>query len=410
MARTETLSAQEALEYVVELGSALMSAGCPTHRLEELLDSVAKAQGFSADVFAVPTGLFVTLRGAEGTPPVFSMARVSTWSTDLHLLGQLDEVVTDVASGVLSIPEARARIRALKQAPPLWGRGAKVLAGMGASAGSVVSLGGSSWTDSLLAGVGGGLLALLLTSPRRQPGVRVLENFLGGLLAGLVAMAATLVWPGHARDALVLAIIIPLLPGLVLTTGLAELTYRNLVAGSSRLFHAGVTLLSLVFGIGAVVTLEAKLGLSPGAAAPREAAGLLWNLAALGLSSVSYGVLLGLSRKELGVAVGSCAFVWVSTWLSRYFLVDLAIFAVAFALAAAANAYARITSRPAQLFLMPGMLLLVPGVVGFRGLDALLRGDVAAGSAQLADLLLVSGALVTGLLVANVVVPPEKTL
>ncbi|MEW5742320.1 MAG: threonine/serine exporter family protein [Myxococcota bacterium] len=410
MQRVEPLSPQVALEYVVALGSALMSAGCPTHRLEELLGSVAKAQGFEADVFAVPTGLFVTLRGPEGAPPVFSMVRVSAWETDLHLLGRLDEIVTDVAGGVLSVPEARERIRELRQAPPRWSRRARVLAGMGASAGSVVSLGGSTWSDSLLAGIGGGLLALLLTSSRQQPGVRVLENFLGGLIAGLVAMTATLVWPGHSRDALVLAIVIPLLPGLALTTGLAELTYRNLVAGSSRLFHAGVTLLSLVFGIGAVVALEAKLGLSPGAAAPKEAAGLLWNLAALALSALSFGVLLGLSRSELVVALSSCAFVWVSTWVARTFVVDLGIFAVAFALAAAANAYARITARPAQLFLMPGMLLLVPGVIGFRGLDALLRGDVAAGSAQLADLLLTAGALVMGLLVANVVVPPEKVL
>jgi uncharacterized membrane protein YjjP (DUF1212 family) len=406
---SEPLSAQVTLDYLVDLGSALMSAGCPTYRLEELLGAVAKLQGFEVDVFAVPTGLFVTLKVPDGTQH-FSMVRVSEWSTDLHLLGELDVVVNDVVNGLLSVPEARARIRELKAGPPQWSKVAQLAASTGAAAGSVISLGGTTWSDSLMAGLGGGLLALVLQFSKQQAGVRVLQNFLGGLIAGLVALVATVLWPGQSRDALVLAIIIPLLPGMVLTTGLAELTYRNLVAGTSRLFHAGMTLLSLVFGIAAVVALEARVGLQPGAAAPREQAGLLINLVALAMTSVSYGVLLGLSKKELRVAIASCAFVWASTWLARFFFVDLAIFGVAFALAAAANAYARITSRPAQLFLMPGMLLLVPGALGFRGLEALLRGDVSAGSAQLSNLLLVSGALVTGLLVANVVVPPQKVL
>jgi uncharacterized membrane protein YjjB (DUF3815 family) len=245
----------------------------------------------------------------------------------------------------------------------------------------------------VLAGIGGGLLALVLARTQREPRMRVLENFLGGLIAGAVALAATLVWPGHSRDALVLAIVLPLLPGLTMTTGLVELVYKNLVAGSSRLMYAGVTLLSLVFGIAAVVTLESYLGLSPGAAAPREAAGVAWNLLALPVTAVSIGGL-----------------VWASTWLARLVLADLSLFAVAFTLAASANAWARVTARPSQLFLVPGLWLLVPGVLGFKGLDALLRGDVTTGTAQLSSLLLVSGALVTGLLVANVAVPPQKVL
>ena len=354
----EPLSPQVTLDYLVELGSTLMSAGCPVYRLEELLIAVAKLQGFEADIFAVPTGLFVTLK-TPGGKHFFQMVRVSQWTTDLHLLGELDVLVNDVANGLLTVPEALERIRALKAAPPQWSKRAQLLASTGAAAGSVVSLGGTTWTDSLMAGLGGALLALVLQSTKQQPGMRVLENFLGGLIAGVAALVASVLWPGQPRDALVLAVIIPLLPGLVLTTGLAELTYRNLVSGSARLFHAAVTLLSLVFGIGAVVALEARFGLQAGRALVREPAGFLFHLAAL---------------------------------------------------AAAANAYARITSRPAQLFLMPGMLLLVPGALGFRGLEALLRGDMAGGTDQLSNMLLVSGALVTGLLVANVVVPPQKVL
>ncbi len=404
------LSPRETLDYLLELGEALLASGCSIWRLEELLTAVARRQGCELEVFAVPTGLFITLQPGGGEAPLMSMVRLSHWGTDLQRLAALDELVNEVADGVESIPEARARIRRLTQAPPAWPTVARLLAGVGVSAGSVVSFGGSSWKDSLLAGVGGGLLSLMLLRTRRRPQLRVLENFLGGLLAGAVALAASLLWPGHAREALVLAIIVPLLPGLTLTTGLLELTHRNLVTGSSRVLYAGVTLLSLAFGIAAMVSLEGFVGLAPGAPLAREAPTWWGHALALAVTAVSIGVLVGASRRDLPVTIASCALVWACTWAVKPTLSDLSPFAVSFVLAAGANGWARASGRPAQLFLVPGLWLLVPGALGFRGLEALLRGDMALGGAQLSNLLLVSGALVTGVLVANAAVPPQKAL
>ena len=57
--KEEALSPHLLLDYLVELGTALMSAGCPTHRLEELLVTVARHEGRwvgqPADISAVPS-------------------------------------------------------------------------------------------------------------------------------------------------------------------------------------------------------------------------------------------------------------------------------------------------------------------------------------------------------------------
>jgi uncharacterized membrane protein YjjB (DUF3815 family) len=60
--------------------------------------------------------------------------------------------------------------------------------------------------------------------------------------------------------------------------------------------------------------------------------------------------------------------------------------------------------------MVPGILFLVPGSVGFRSFASLLESDVVSGVETAFRMALVAIALVAGLLVANVVVPPRKAL
>ncbi len=405
----ERLSPQLLLDYLVDLGTALMSVGCPTHRLEELLVVVARHEGHQCDVFAVPTGLFVGMRTPEGETSMTTMVRVQEWTNDLERLTVLDQLVNEVVARTLTIPEARVRIREVLAQPPAWSKPMQLLASAASSAGAAVSFGGSL-SDAVLAGLGGLLLRAIMYGLSQEPGVRVLENFIGGLVAALTAWVSTLVWPGHGREVLVLSIIIPLLPGLTLTTGLSELTYRNLVAGTARLMHAAVTLLSLVFGIAVVVALENAMALHSPPALPREPGA--WWVQVLGIffASFGFGVLLGLPAKKLRISLAAGVLVWGLTALTRPLPGAQSAFLCAFALGLVANVAARLTQRPSQLFLMPGLFLLVPGALSFRSLETLLSGDAIVGISGLADVVLVACALVMGLLVANVALPARKVL
>lgn len=409
MPRSKELSAQLLLDYLVELGSALMSAGCPTHRLEELLVALAGHEGHFADVFALPTGLFISLRTPQGEASLLAMVRVTTWSNDLERLAELDELMNAVADGKLDIPQARVRIREVQKKPPVWAAPWMLLAAIASSAGAAVTFGGDL-IDAALAGAGGLVLRLSMLRLSASSGVRVLENFIGGLVAALTAWFASVVWPGHSREVLVLAIIIQLLPGLTLTVGLSELTYRNLVAGTARVMHAGVTLLSLIFGIAVVVSFETSLGAQTTATIAREAAPFAVQLLALLFASFGFGVMMGLPPRRLFIAFMSGGLVFTITALTRPLPTAHAVFLNALVLGIGGNLFARVTSRPAQLFHMPGMLLLVPGALSFRSLDTLLAGDAVVGIRGVADVILVAVALVMGLLVANVALPARKVL
>ncbi len=405
----EPLTTHLLLDYLVELGTGLMEAGCPSYRLEELLAVLALHEGFEVAAFAVPTGLFVSVKTPQGEAPAMAMVRVRDWRTDLETLALLDEVMNAVVDRKLTVPEARARLRTIHERPPTWPMSMQLLGAFGASGGAAVSFGGG-WSDFFLAGAGGIVLRGITHVARNLSGGSFLDNFVGGAVAALVAWVATLLWPSHSREILVLAIIIPLLPGMAVTTGLTELTSKNLVSGTARLMDAGVTLLSLVFGIALVVGFERWVGLTSVPAEPMVPAFWVWQVVAWLAASASFGVLLGMPRRLVPLAMASGFIVWAATTLTLRLPPAGASFIGAVTLGAASNFYARLSKRPAQLFLLPGLLLLVPGAFGFRSLDALLRGDYVSGASQAVDMVLIAAGLVMGLLVANIVLPARKIL
>tara|TARA_B100000795_G_scaffold219674_1_gene174043 strand:- start:264 stop:449 length:186 start_codon:yes stop_codon:yes gene_type:complete len=58
--------------------------------------------------------------------------------------------------------------------------------------------------------------------------------------------------------------------------------------------------------------------------------------------------------------------------------------------------------------LMPGIILLVPGSVGFQSLSLLVEKNILAGLDTAFMMSFVAVALVTGLLLASLIVPPRK--
>jgi uncharacterized membrane protein YjjP (DUF1212 family) len=400
----------ELIAYLVDLGGALLSYGCPTHRLEQLLHEVAEMEGYAVDAFAVPTGLFISLAGPGVDQPLVRMHRGKEWGTDLSRLAQLDAIFNDVLARRLDLESARRALDELETRPPLYPRAASVLAATGAAGAAAVFFRGRLLEVSVAA-LGGLLVSLVRLVLGRRYRTALLQDFIGALLAAGVAWGASALAPDLAREVVVLSVVILLVPGMALTTGLAELVHKNLVSGAAKLMETLVAFLSIVFGIAVMVALEGMVGAPPKSAPVLGEPGLLFNAVALLVTSAGFCVLFQVPRRLVPGALLSGAIGWVVTALGvRAFPGSMAAFTAAFVVAALANASARITQRPAQVFLLPGLVLLVPGSFGFVSLESFLRGDFLPGAAKAFEMFLTASAIVTGLLVANVAVPARKLL
>src|SRR5262249_27563350 len=89
---------------------------------------------------------------------------------------------------------------------------------------------------------------------------------------------------------------------------------------------------------------------------------------------------------------------------------ELGGFIGALVLGVGSNLYGRLQDRSSMGPLVPGLLILVPGTVGVGRLSKILEGDVVSGVATAFKMALIAVALVTGLLLSNLVFPPRRTL
>lgn len=401
----------ELADVLVDVGATLLAHGCATHRLEAVVGLIAADAGCQCDVFAVPTGLWLMLRGPTGEAPVTRMVRVKEWAVNLDRLAAVDRIFNDVLDKKLTFAEARAAIDEVERRPPPYPAAVRWAAPAIAAGASAVFFRGG-WPEVFVATLAGALLVVVGTLLRRRPGGTLLADFIGGLIAAGVALAATHARPELSREVLVLSVVILLVPGMSLTTGLSELANKNLVSGASRLMDALVIFLSILFGIAVVIGVEQLLGLPPHALAATRPDPPLWlQLGALAAAAGAFVVLFSVPRHYVAWALISGAIGWIVTGeATRYLPSSLAAFCASVSVMLYANACARVSQRPAQIFMMPGLILLVPGSFGFLSLEAFLRGEFLGGAAKGFEMFLIAGAIVTGLLVANVVLPAKKLL
>lgn len=392
---------------VLNLGRALLHVGSPAHRLESSMQIMADRLGLQAEFFSTPTALIVSL--GDGDQQQTFLARSEPGSANLSKLADLTEVMEDLNEGRIDPLQADERVRDIDAAPPLYGSLLQVLAFV-LIGGGVASLLGGGWRESLMSAPLGAVTGLTVLWMRRHlersrlimPMVAALITFLGSVWCGI---------EGHtALMPAILAAMIPLLPGMDLTTAARELSTGHLVSGSSRLSFSVTVFALLAFGLvlGGMAG-QALVGPVELTVASHQPA---W-LPIIGLVMAACGLMMLIqahTRDWFWILVASFV-AWIGSGLGDWFDAPIiGAFVGGISVGLVGNLYVRFTARPSSILHIPGLILLVPGSIGLRSLATLLQDDVVAGveTAILAGIIAV--ALTTGMILASVLVPPRTTL
>jgi len=397
---------EASVAFVLALGRALHRYGTPAYRLEQGLTNVCTRLGLEAEVFTTPTAIIMSF----GAPTELRtrMMRVDGGELDMGKLAQIDALAEDVVAHRVSAAEGVARLDAIIAGAPEFGR-ALWTAMHGVTAGAIaVFFGGAAADIAAAAAIGLVLGVLAQFATRSTDQARVFE-LVGAAVAAFAASLAAAVWPAVTPPLVTVAALIILLPGMSLTVAMTELATRNLIAGTARLMSAVIVLLELVVGVAlgerAAQTIVAVTP-TPPAALPDAAHWLAVVVASIGIA-----IVVQARRRAFGWILVACVAGYAGSragtaWLGG----PLGTLVGALALGVLANVYARWLDRPAQVVLVPAVLLLVPGSMGFRGMSSLLDKDTLTGVETLFAMFVVAIAIVAGLLVANAIVSPRRSL
>lgn len=390
---------------VLRLGRAFLEIGMPAHRIEAAMLIVARKLGLRGEFFSTPTAFFAAL--GDGTRHRALMVRAHPGQVSLARLSDLSEIIEGLDADRLTVSQAADRVEALLDMPanhPGW---LEALA-FGLYSASVACFFRGNWLEIACAGGIGilvGLFGALMS--KRESASRVFAPF-GATLAAFTAVLLGGSLAGISPFLVTLAGIIVLVPGLAFTVSIRELATGQLVSGSSRLAGALVTFLVLTFGV-ALGTYLGQAVIEP-LEGPRAAAAPEWTkYVAMVTAAVAFVGLFRARPRDVGWILLAGVLAVEGGEAGRALLgQQLGPFVGGFAVGLGGNLLSRLRGRPAATIQFPGLILLVPGSIGLSGLTAMAQADVMSGVQTAFTATMIGVALITGMLVSSLFVPPKR--
>lgn len=387
---------------MIEYCHAYIASGGPLSRLEDDLSGLGKSLGFKSEVFATPTGVFVTAIDAAGKPHS-TIARIRQGGVNLEKLCWLESIMQDIRSGKINLETANRILNSRHFRKQAYTSLQMFIAAF--VAGFAISF---PAYGRIVGAIGSGLIAALVwwvTNPGLSTRIQsaIFREFIGCMFALSGAFALQQLY-ASPFDAYSIGGIVMLLPGLTLTSAIAELAEQNLISGTAKFMQAVLTLLALglAFLLFSDLTVALKL---PDIVldTPRIQLNALVSSLFMFISMVGFGVIFKVPRKSLPWA----ALTGVLGWVTFGFVSDpnymaAAPFVAAFVVGFLALALSKAFKVPSQVFSVPGIISLLPGMIALTSFQSFALGKETRGIELAFHVALVSGSITFGLLCARI--------
>ncbi|KAJ1677044.1 pheromone-regulated protein prm10, partial [Spiromyces aspiralis] len=333
----------------------------------------------------------------------------------MHRMHLTNKLFTRVVHGELDVTRAVEELEGIISAVPIYPWYVQII-NWGLASWSVCLLAfNGSWVDSAVSfGLGVVMGVLSLGAATKLSGYANLFEVSCSIISGFIATALQR-WVCYGSITLAGTVVI--LPGLLMTTGVIELSSRHLVAGTVRLFYALLLAVIIAFGLffgnqfyvqvfeghhGGVgqldwvnsVQIENCHGLSE-----------WWIFFTLPAAVTSICVLVNIHWRHFFSVNLLAGCMYAANWVIGSYLgmPDLAPTIASFVLGLLANAWCKWTKETVFMVLLPGEMILVPGSVGVRGLSMLFAQQSEEGIRLTLLMIKTSLSIMTGLFASTFV-------
>jgi uncharacterized membrane protein YjjP (DUF1212 family) len=363
------------LEFMYRLGQAYLASGEQTALVELYLRRVASAYGMRRSrVVALSTALFLTVH--DGTQERVTLAEAPTQVLRLDQIADVYTLGEAAQRGEVPPREGLERLAELLRKPSRFGPAGVVVGHTILSIGVALVL-MPAIRNLAAAAVLGAVVGALKVFNRDRPLLAApLSVVSATLVSVLVFLAVKQGLPVDPQYALVPPLV-TFLPGAMLTFGMVELAYGDMVSGSSRLITGLVELVLLAFGltVGAVLVGYAPENLTDAA---RESVVAPWAQLAPWTGVVVFWIGVYLTFSAPRNSLWWMLFVLLLAFAAQQLAARLlskeisGFFGTLVATPLGYLIQKRFKGPPSMVTFLPSFWLLVPGALGLLSVKRLL--------------------------------------
>jgi uncharacterized membrane protein YjjP (DUF1212 family) len=246
-AESATTDTGALLEFMFRLGQAYLACGEQTAKVELILGRIASAYGMRRSrVVVFPTAIFLTVH--DGVEERVTLAEGATQTLRLDQIADVYELGAAAEHGSVVPREGLERLTEILRKTARFGLTGIVVGHTILTVGLAMVL-QSTPTNIATAAVLGAIVGAVKVLNRGRAVLALeLPVVAAALVSALVFLAAKWGLPVDPEHALVPPLV-TFLPGAMLSLGMAELAYGDMVSGSSRLITGFVKLVLLAFGL-----------------------------------------------------------------------------------------------------------------------------------------------------------------
>ncbi|KAJ1902245.1 pheromone-regulated protein prm10 [Kickxella alabastrina] len=397
--------------FLVLISKALMMYGSPLHHLEDNLTRTARLLDLEMTASAFPGLVMLSFDDSITHTSETKLVRCSNgW--DMHRLDQTNQLLRRVVHGNTKVKQAVAELELIMTAPPIYAWYWQVLNWGVISWSLCLVCFGGSWKDSGISLALGLIAGIMNMAAGKFSGYTNFFEVSVSIVMGILS-AALASWGCFGATSLSATVV--LLPGLVMTTGVIELSSRHMIAGTVRIFYA--LLLAFIIAYGLLIGVEiynkmAGLPVLEGALLDLSKCEAITKWSWFGTfpaGIVSISILVNIHWKHWTSVTIIAGISYGIFWLFKFHLGldDLAPVVASFVLGLASNMWSKVTGQTAYMILLPGEMFLVPGSVGVRGFSSMLSKDGGKGAQLALQMITTCLSIMMGLFASSFVVYPR---
>jgi uncharacterized membrane protein YjjP (DUF1212 family) len=250
---------EEVLCFATHLGEVMLKSGAETYRVEDTIMRILSSHDFEkADIFVTPTGIMATVRDTSFSPCSI-ICRVKDRSTRLDRVEEINQLSRDYVDGKISIQEASKWLKEIEALPPY--SPPIMLYVTGVCCIFICLMFGGGPREAFASFFIGLLVAQMLFFLRQKKLVNFFILFVTSLCVGTIASIASILFKGDLNtESMIIAGIMPLVPGVSFTNAIRDAIGDELLAGISRGVEALLIAIAIAAGIGVSMGIGFSIG------------------------------------------------------------------------------------------------------------------------------------------------------